>query len=238
MKLGLPCLMVDLLSFEMGKLREERLPERYSVLDLILQTFEALSVIDESSQEICASKRLFLLLTDLIKLPENFEVADSCVTAAVLLANILTDAADLALEIFQDLLLLQGLFSLFPFASADAEARSALWSIIARLLIQVQEIELSPLQLHQYVSIITSETEVIEEELLDHQSNDSNEECGSSATLAKLAARNVALNGIVRIISQWMDLEDRVKESLRTGEYHVNKGDAYKLLHCCGKYIK
>nr|GLL43157.1 hypothetical protein Itr_chr12CG29470 [Ipomoea trifida] len=223
MKLGLPCLMVDLLSFEMGKLREERLPERYSVLDLILQTFEALSVIDESSQEICASKRLFLLLTDLIKLPEKVEVADSCVTAAVLLANILTDAADLALEIFQ-------------------EARSALWSIIARLLIQVQEIELSPLQLHQYVSIITSETEVIEEELLDHQSNDSNEECGSSATLAKLAARNVAvsfqLNGIVRIISQWMDLEDRVKESLRTGEYHVNKGDAYKLLHCCGKYIK
>ncbi|XP_019199523.1 PREDICTED: uncharacterized protein LOC109193144 isoform X2 [Ipomoea nil] len=238
MKLGLPCLMVDLLSFEMGKLREERLPERYSVLDLILQTFEALSVIDESSQEICASKRLFLLLTDLIKLPEKVEVADSCVTAAVLLANILTDAADLALEIFQDLLLLQGLFSLFPFASADAEARSALWSIIARLLIQVQEIELSPLQLHQYVSVITSETEVIEEELLDHQSNDSNEECGSSATLAKFAARNVALNGIVRILSQWMDLEDRVKESLRTGEYHVNKGDAYKLLHCCGKYIK
>nr|AAS79588.1 hypothetical protein [Ipomoea trifida] len=221
MKLGLPCLMVDLLSFEMGKLREERLPERYSVLDLILQTFEALSVIDESSQEICASKRLFLLLIDLIKLPEKVEVADSCVTAAVLLANILTDAADLALEIFQ-------------------EARSALWSIIARLLTQVQEIELSPSQLHQYVSVITSETEVIEEELLDHQSNDSNEECGSSA--AKLAARNVAvslqLNGIVRIISQWMDLEDRVKESLRTGEYHVNKGDAYKLLHCCGKYIK
>lgn len=93
-----------------------------------------------------------------------------------------------------DLLLLQGLFSLFPFASADAEARSALWSIIARLLIQVQEIELSPLQLHQYVSVITSETEVIEEELLDHQSNDSNEECGSSATLAKLAARNVAVS--------------------------------------------
>lgn len=29
------------------------------------------------------------------------QVADSCVTAAVLLANILTDAADLALEIFQ-----------------------------------------------------------------------------------------------------------------------------------------
>nr|BAF36360.1 hypothetical protein [Ipomoea trifida] len=265
MKLGLPCLMVDLLSFEMGKLREERLPERYSVLDLILQTFEALSVIDESSQEICANKRLFLLLTDLIKLPEKVESYNffccqfsgyntnehhDCVIA--LCANISVDGMNKQIGYMKtakhfktqmmQFSINDGLFSLFPFASADAEARSALWSIIARLLIQVQEIELSPLQLHQYVSVITSETEVIEEELLDHQSNDSNEECGSSATLAKLAARNVAvslqLNGIVRILSQWMDLEDRVKESLRMGEYHVNKGDAYKLLHCCGKYIK
>ncbi|KAM7491594.1 hypothetical protein LguiA_034515 [Lonicera macranthoides] len=71
----------------------------YSVLDLILRTVEALSVIDGYSQELCSNKSLFQLLKDLVKLPDKIEFANSCVTAAVLTANILTDAADLALEI-------------------------------------------------------------------------------------------------------------------------------------------
>ncbi|VFQ96536.1 unnamed protein product [Cuscuta campestris] len=235
MKLGLLRLLVDLFSFEMCKLREERLPERYYILDLVLQTIEALSVMDESSQEICADKELFVLLTNLIKLPEKIEVADSCVTAAVLIANILTDAADLTLEISQDLLFLQGLFRIFPFASADAEAKSALWSIIARFLVQVLKLELSPLQLHQYASVITSESEVIEEELLDDHSP---EEHGSTATLSRLVARNAALNSIVQILNQWVSVEDRIKESAAMGKYHVNKEDAHKLLCCCEQYIK
>ncbi|CAH9072777.1 unnamed protein product [Cuscuta europaea] len=244
MKMGLPRILVDLLSFEMCKLREERLPERYFVLGLILQAIEALSVIDECSQEICASTRLFILLTDLIKLPEKVEVADCCITAAVLIANILTEAADLALEVSQDLLLLQGLFSLFPYASVDVEARSALWSIIARFLVQVQENDVSLLQLHQYVSVFTSEAEVIEEELLnDHSTEEllndpSTEEPVSSGIISSFVTRNAALNGIVWVLNQWIGLEDRIKESLPKGTSQVNKEDAYKLLHCCGKYIK
>ncbi|KAM7515970.1 hypothetical protein LguiA_005553 [Lonicera macranthoides] len=80
-------------------LQQKNLKKRYSVLDLILQTVEALSVIDGYSQELCSNKSLFQLLKDLVKLPDKIEFANSCVTAAVLTANILTDAADLALEI-------------------------------------------------------------------------------------------------------------------------------------------
>jgi len=99
--LGLPGLLVNLLTIEMSKLAGERVPERYCILDLILRTIEALSVIDDYSQEISSNGELFRLLIDLVKLPDKIEVANSCVTAAVLIANILTDVVDLALEISQ-----------------------------------------------------------------------------------------------------------------------------------------
>lgn len=64
---------------------------------------------------------------------------------------------------------LQGLLDVFPFASDDLEARGALWNIIARLLFQVRENEMSPTSLHQYVSVLASKSELIEDDLLDHQ---------------------------------------------------------------------
>ncbi|MCD9641201.1 hypothetical protein HAX54_027270 [Datura stramonium] len=97
MKLGLHD-SADLLSVEISKLTEERPPERYSILDLILQTVEALSVIDDYSQEICSNKELLQLLVQLIKHPDKAEFANPSVTASVLTANILTDATDLALR--------------------------------------------------------------------------------------------------------------------------------------------
>lgn len=100
-KSGLPRILVDLLSVEISKLTEERPPERYSILDLIRHTVETLSVMDDYSQEICSNKELFQLLVQLIKHPDKAEFANSCVTASVLKANILTDATDLALEISQ-----------------------------------------------------------------------------------------------------------------------------------------
>ena len=119
---------------------------RYSILDLILRTIEALSVLDDYSQDICSNKEVFCLVSDLVRLPDKVEVyfrwpvtiklkhmhlfislcnnylshswnhgddnceklmvgisqvANSCITAAVLIANILIDAADLASEISQ-----------------------------------------------------------------------------------------------------------------------------------------
>ncbi|KAA8550254.1 hypothetical protein F0562_001938 [Nyssa sinensis] len=195
MKLGLPSLLITLLDFEMNKLIGEKIPERYSVLDLILRTMEALSVIDDYSQEICSNKELFQLLNVLVKLPDKIEVANSCVTAAVLIANILTDVADLALDISQDFSFLQGLLDIFPFTSGDMEARSALWSIIARLLNQVQESETSLSSLHQYVSVLVSKSDLIEEDMMDHQLDDSNEEHESLTPAGgKLNARTTVVS--------------------------------------------
>lgn len=47
---------------------------RYSILDLILRAIEALSVIDDHSQEICSSKELFELASGLVKFSDKFEV--------------------------------------------------------------------------------------------------------------------------------------------------------------------
>ncbi|XVF19802.1 hypothetical protein REPUB_Repub11eG0142400 [Reevesia pubescens] len=194
MKLGLANVVVNLLAFEMSKLTNERIPERYSVLDVILRALEALSIIDGYSQEICSNKDFFQLVCDLIKFPDKVEVSNSCVTAGVLIANILSDVSDLASDISQDLPFLQGLFDIFPFTSDDLEARSALWSIIARLLVQVQEDEMSASSLRQYVLVLLSKSDLIEDDLFDHQF-DENKENESLATCDRISnARILAVS--------------------------------------------
>ncbi|XP_042045348.1 uncharacterized protein LOC121791476, partial [Salvia splendens] len=73
LKLGLSSLLIKLLAFEMTKLKEDRTPERYSVLDLILRTIEELSTMDNCSEEICENKELLQLARELIDLPDKFE---------------------------------------------------------------------------------------------------------------------------------------------------------------------
>jgi hypothetical protein len=71
------------------------------------------------------------------------------------------------------LLFLRGLLEIFPFDSDDLEAWSALWSIIARMLFHVQENEMSQSSLSQYVSVLASKSDLIEDDLLDRQLDDS-----------------------------------------------------------------
>ena len=66
---------------------------------------------------------------------------------------------------------------------------------MARLLVQVQEIELSSSSLQQYVSVFVSKSDLIEDDLLDHQSDDYNESNMNSITSdAKLNARTTAVS--------------------------------------------
>ncbi|KAL2485618.1 ARM repeat superfamily protein [Abeliophyllum distichum] len=233
MKLGLSGLLINLFASEMSILTGERTSERYAVLELILRTIEALSVIDEYSEQICLNKELFQLLNELIKLPDKIEVANSCITAAVLIANILTDATDLASDLSQDPTFLQGIFDIYPLASGDMEAQSALWSIIARLLSQVQESEMSTSNLHLFVAMFATKVDLIEDELLDHQLDDVEHE--SSATCGtKLNARRIALKRIFDILTQWKSLEDDKKKVCK-GENYINEEDVDNLLNCCRK---
>ncbi|XP_050947748.1 uncharacterized protein LOC103497988 isoform X2 [Cucumis melo] len=197
MKLGLSSVLFNLFSFEMKILTNERSAERHSILDVILRAVETLSGIEEHSHELCSNKELFQLVRDLVKLPDAFEVSSSCISAVVLIANILSDVPDLAFEMSQDLSFLQGLFDTFSFAGDDLEARDAVWSIIARILVRVQENVMSRPKLLEYVSLLVSKTDLIEDDLLDHCMTESNkEEDGMTSACTKSNSR--CISGVSR----------------------------------------
>lgn len=237
MKLGLPSLLINLLGFEMSRLTEERVPERYSVLDVILRAIEALSILDGHSQEICSNKKLLQLVCDQIKFPDKAEVASSCVTVAVLIANILSDVPNLASEMSQDLPFLQGLLEVFPLASDDVEARSALWSIIARLLVRVRENDMSLSSLHQYVLVLARKSEIIEDDLLNRQSDNSCEETKDLTRSSSKSNRSTALTRIVSILNQWTASKDCLGGGDVAGEHSVDESNVGRLLDCCRKHI-
>ncbi|XP_050211722.1 uncharacterized protein LOC126661880 isoform X2 [Mercurialis annua] len=238
MKLGLTRLMISLLAFEMSTLRCERVPERYSVLDVILRTIEALSTLDGHSQEICCNEELFQLVCDLVKLPDKAEVASSCATASVLIANILSDVPDLASEVSYDLTFLQGLFDILPLASDDLDAWRALWSIIARLLVRVKESEMDLSSLHQYVLILVSKADVIEDDLLDQQLEMTNEESRTSTSSnGKSDARNIALRRIVNILNQWITSKGHKEGDDMEEHYDINV-KVGGLMKSCHKHIE
>ncbi|KAK7261268.1 hypothetical protein RIF29_27577 [Crotalaria pallida] len=231
MKLGLGSILISLLNFETSKLTSERIPERYSILELILRAIEALSVIDDHSQEICSSKELFQLVCDLVKFPDKVEVGNCCVTTAILIANILSDFDDHVSEISHDLGLLGGLLDIFPFASNDMEARNALWNVIARIMVRIRETEMSPSSVYHYVSLFVSKIDLIEDELLDQRMVSSSDE---QPRLPPADARKTSLRRIISILNQWT----AAKENNVNAEVLVNETDVKRLLDCCHRFLK
>ncbi|XP_062093120.1 uncharacterized protein LOC133798698 [Humulus lupulus] len=227
-KMGLPSALLSLLACEISQLMNEKVLERLSILDVTLRAIEAISVIDGHSEEISSSKELFQLVCQLVKISDKAEVANSCVTAAVLIANILSDVPDLASEISNDLNFLQGLLDIFPFASDDLEARSALWSIMAGLLLQVQESEMSLSALCEYVSVLASKSDLIEDDLLDYQLDGS-----------KSNARTTALRRMINILNLWTVSKDEPKENDQmAAENQTINADISRLLDCCRKHTE
>ncbi|KAF7850511.1 hypothetical protein BT93_L5431 [Corymbia citriodora subsp. variegata] len=234
--IGLPNVLFDLLAYEMSQLTSEENFKRYPVLDVILRAIEALSVTDDHSDKISSNKGLIGLVGDLVKLPDKMEIADSCVTAAVLMANIMSDVTDLAPEMSQDLPFLQGLLDILPFAANDIEARNALWSIIVRLLVHIKESEMGISSLYQYVSVLASKCDMIDEDLLDHQT-DSFVKHGSSDGCKTKPNVTMALKRIISILHQWKTLKDNAEENSLSGKPHIDGSLVDKLLHCCERYI-
>ncbi|KAJ8749999.1 hypothetical protein K2173_013914 [Erythroxylum novogranatense] len=241
MGLGLPSLLMNLLAFEMKNLTGERVSQRYSVFDVILRAIEALSTLEGHSQEICSNRELFNIVCELVKLPDKVEVASSCVTAAVLLANVLSDVPDLTYDISQDLPFLEGLLDILSFASDDLEARSALWSIMARLFVRIKENEMNLSTLHQFVLVLLAKSDLIEEDLLDRQlDNLSGESNNSSSSTSKLNARDIAIQRIINILNQWTTSKDSLEQGREriAEEFHVDDVNVRRLLDCCCKHIR
>jgi hypothetical protein len=89
---------------------------------------------------------------------------------------------------------LQGLLEVFPLASDDVEARSALWSIIARLLVRARENDMSLSSLHQYVLVLARKSEIIEDDLLNRQSDNSCEETKDLTSSSSKSNRSTAVS--------------------------------------------
>ena len=79
-------------------------------------------------------------------------------------------------------------------ASDDVEARSALWSIIARLLVRVRENDMSLSSLHQYVLVLARKSEIIEDDLLNRQSDNSWEETNDLTSSSSKSNRSTAVS--------------------------------------------
>ncbi|KAJ0238794.1 ARM repeat superfamily protein [Hirschfeldia incana] len=236
MTLGLTNLLINLLSFEMSKLIKERVPERYPVLEMILRAIEALSASDSHSKEICSSKELFHLACDLMKLQDKTEVAACCVTAGVLIANIVSETVSFIPEVSQDFSFLEGLFSTLPFASDDVEARRAIWSIIARLLARVNESEIDTSCLRQYILVLLSKSDVIEDDLLDIQLEE--ESLNSFPSQGKSSARTIAIQKIESMLNNWNIRKETLQEEENIyGDCSVNTDDVKRLYDCCRRYI-
>ncbi|KAK8469657.1 hypothetical protein PHAVU_005G128700 [Phaseolus vulgaris] len=231
MKLGLANILISLLTFEISKLTSERIPERYSILDLILRAIEALSVLDDHSQEICSSTGLFQLICDLVKFPDKVEVGNCCVTAAVLIANMLSDVPDHALRISQG-----GLLDIFPFASDDVEARNAVWNVIARILVRIQESEMSPSRVHHCIMVLVEKHDLIEDELLSQRVESGDEQHSLCSPGSAANARNVSLGMIISILNKWTAEKENAKNN-RNAEVPVSESDVKRLLDCCNKFF-
>ncbi|KAK9158753.1 hypothetical protein Scep_005327 [Stephania cephalantha] len=234
-KLGVVSILINLLACEMDKLSSQRMPERYSVLDMILQVLEALSVIEDFSDSISSSNKLLQLVFYLVKLPDKVEVSSCCVTAVVLIANILTDVPDVVAEISKDLSLLEGLLDIIPFVSDDIDARSALWSVLGRIFAQVQHYA-SPSTLCHYVSLLVDKSDFIEEDLVDHRLEDSDTDKKSTS---KLDAVNASLKRMHNILNQWITIKGNVAESnAPREEVHPDDEKVHRLLRICCKYAE
>ncbi|KNA21993.1 hypothetical protein SOVF_038050 isoform A [Spinacia oleracea] len=240
MNLGLPDLLVSLLAVELGKLTSDRTSERYPALDSILRAVEALSVTDDYSERISSKKEVVQMAIELIKIPEKIEISSSCVTASVLLANILADSPDMAFKLSEDFLLLQSLLDLFPFTSEEFEARNALWSILARLLVRAQEAEMSSSRFSQFVLMLVDRSDMLEDALLESDWEKSPKRDNLTTSEAKFDSSTAAIKCIVKILNQWNLVKDEVSV-VCTDEDSVRKSypddrDVQKLLDCCLKH--
>ena len=94
---------------------------------------------------------------------------------------------------------------MFPFASDDLEARSALWSIISRVLVQVRENEMNQSSLFQYVSVLVSKSDLIKDDLLDYRLDDfSRGHEGLTTSCTKSNARTTAVSCFALVLAVTM----------------------------------
>ncbi|KAF3792671.1 hypothetical protein EJ110_NYTH10972 [Nymphaea thermarum] len=183
MHLGLPSLLVDLLESEIRQMASGNACDRDNILDTILQVCEVLSLMDVYSAVLFSNKKIFQYACAVVKHCDKDEIGSSCVTATVLLANLISDEPNLAEEISKDFTFLHGLLDILPLVSDDYEASSAFWSLFARLLIRASEL-MNPPSLRQYASLLAERSVLIAEAVENHLEDSETRKKNSTAKTA------------------------------------------------------
>ncbi|KAI4304716.1 hypothetical protein MLD38_040191 [Melastoma candidum] len=232
---GLPKLLISLLADEMSTLYGDSIPERCRILDIILQAIEALSVMEDHSHAISFSKELVELISNLVKYPNKMEIEEASMTAVVLIANVLADDPDLALDMSRDLQLFRGLLDILPFTSDDKESRNALWTVVANLLVHLKEHEMGASTLLQYVSVLVDKSDIIEDDLLDRIARPEHQSASTSANLNAVAT---ALDRFISILKEWSVSRDNSQLSNTDDEYNADDRSVLRLLDCCKRHLK
>ncbi|XP_048569186.1 protein saal1 [Triticum urartu] len=164
LKLGLVDRVIGLLTTELERSPDEKL-DRSGSLDLVLHFMEELSVIHCVSKAMTSNDRLIKVLVNMIKSPDKVEVAGYCASVVIVISNILTDGKHLMPMISRDLPFLEGLLEVLPVVPDDDQARYALWSILSRVLAQVQGTELNSLSLNRFASLFSGKFGLIKHDL-------------------------------------------------------------------------
>uniref|UniRef100_M8BB78 Uncharacterized protein n=1 Tax=Aegilops tauschii TaxID=37682 RepID=M8BB78_AEGTA len=164
LKLGLVDRIIGLLTTELERSPDEKL-DRSGSLDLVLHFMEELSAIHCVSKAMTSNDRLIKVLVNMIKSPDKVEVASYCASVVIVISNILTDGKHLVPKISRDLPFLEGLLEVLPEVPDDDQARYALWSILARILAQVQATELNSSSLDRFASLFSGKFGLIKDDL-------------------------------------------------------------------------
>lgn len=173
LRLGLPELLTDLLANEMTAITEGTSAHGDVVLDIILQIAEALSLLDDSAEQLAANRKLFSLACHVVRLSDKDEVGPSAITATVLVANLLAEDQGLIREMAHDGLLSGRLVALLPRANEDPGARNALWSILSHICRRlVQPTKGDDFGLAGMAAVLAEGYRTILEDLEEHEQED------------------------------------------------------------------
>lgn len=237
-KLGLPSLVDSLLAGEISKLPDGNNQDRSSVNDLILGLVEALSATDSCPQVITSNSDVLSLVCSIVKLPDKLEVATSCVSAVVIIANLLVDEERLMLELSKDFSFLQGLLDILPFVSDDPQARNALWCTVARLLSRVIINDISISSLHEFASVFVGKSHLIEEDIEGHPMEEELVE-SVNPDAHKSYATTSSLRRIACILEKWLIVGKTANsEQDVAGDGNSFDSKLQRLLNNCHKYVR
>ncbi|CAN6287225.1 unnamed protein product [Urochloa humidicola] len=230
-KVGLVDHVISLLASEIEKLSDESKFDRSASLDLILHFIEELSATDSCLELMSSSDQLIQVLDKIIKLPDKLEVSSYCASVVIILANLLADGKHIVPSLSHDLPFLEGLFDILPLVCDDNQARNALWSILARLLAQAQDMNSSSLK--DFVSLLLGKFTLIKDDLESHRVDKEVELSAEDAYLKH--GISASLSTICRIMERWI----AEKSSLSEEEAALTESTteiARKLMNYCQNY--